>query len=174
MKVLISGPPASGKSTLISKIVDFLKKNDIKVGGVITPEIRENGIRIGFKVVDLMTFKECVFASINYRSSYKVGKYFVDIVLFESIAINALENAEKESEIIVIDEVGKMELFSKRFEEMVKRIFNGHKPVLAVIHRNYLDEYRKYGKVYWLERERWNEIYNTILSEIQKIFQFYR
>jgi len=94
--------------------------------------------------------------------------------LFESVAINALENAEKESEIIVIDEVGKMELLSRKFEEMVKRIFIGHKPVLAVIHRNYLDEYRKYGKVYWLEREKWNEIYNLILSDIQKIFQFYR
>ena len=174
MKLLISGPPASGKSTLISKIVDFLRKNDIKVGGIITPEIREKGIRIGFKVVDLMTLKEIVFASVNYRSSYKVGKYFVDVGLFESIAINALEKAEKESEIIVIDEVGKMELFSKNFEEMVKRIFIGHKPVLAVIHRNYLDEYRGYGKVYWLEREKWSEIYNSIFSEIQKIFQFRR
>jgi len=174
MKLLISGPPASGKSTLISKMVDFLRKGGIKVGGIITPEIRENGIRMGFKVVNLMTLKESVFASINYESNYKVGRYFVDVELFESIAIDALEKAEKESEIIVIDEVGKMELFSKKFEEMVKRIFIGHKPVLAVIHRNYLNEYRKYGKVYWLERDKWNEIYNSISSEIQKIFQFYR
>jgi len=171
MNILLSGPPASGKSTLIAKIVDFLKANNVKVGGIVTPEVRKNNIRVGFKVVDLMTLKEVIFAGINLKSNYRVGKYFVDISLFESISIPALENAEKESDIIVIDEIGRMELFSKKFEEVIKKIMNGAKPVLAVVHRNYLDEYKICGKVYWLERESWNEIYNEILSEIQEIFQ---
>jgi len=174
MRFLISGPPASGKSTLVSKLVDFLRKNDIKVGGIVTPEIRENGVRVGFKVVDLMTLKENIFASISYKTNYKVGKYFVDVDLFENIAIPALEKAEGGSDVIVIDEIGKMELFSKKFEETVKRILNGPKPVLAAIHRNYLEEYKRYGKVYWLEREKWVEVYNLIFSEIQKIFQLGR
>jgi len=172
MKILLSGPPTSGKSTLIAKAVEFIRANNVKVGGIVTPEIRKNDIRVGFKVVDLITLKERIFASIDIKSNYRVGKYFVDVNLFESIAIPALENAEKESDIIVIDEIGRMELFSKKFEETVKKILNGAKPVLAVVHRNYLEEYKTYGKVYWLEREEWNEIYNKILSEIQKTFQF--
>jgi len=174
MRFLISGPPTSGKSTLVSKLIDFLRKNDIKVGGIATPEIRESGLRVGFRVVDLMTLKENVFVSINYKSNYKVGKYFVDVDLFENIAIPALETAEIESDIVVIDEIGKMELFSKKFEETVKRILSGSKPVLAVVHRNYLEEYKKHGKVYWLERKKWVEVYNLVFSEIQKIFQLDR
>jgi len=112
--------------------------------------------------------------SINYKSNYKVGKYFVDVDLFENIAIPALETAEIESDIVVIDEIGKMELFSKKFEETVKRILSGSKPVLAVVHRNYLEEYKKHGKVYWLERKKWVEVYNLVFSEIQKIFQLDR
>jgi len=171
MRFLISGPPASGKSTLVSKVVDFLRKNDIKVGGIVTPEVRDKGRRIGFKVVDLMTLKESIFASINYKSNYRVGKYFVDVELFENIAIPALEKAEIESDIVVIDEIGRMELFSKNFEETVKRILSKSKPILAVIHRNYLEEYKRYGKTYWLEREKWDSVFKLILSEIQKIFQ---
>jgi nucleoside-triphosphatase len=174
MNILLSGPPASGKSTLIAKIVDFLKANNVKVGGIVTPEIRKDNIRVGFKVVDLMTLNEVIFAGINLKSNYRVGKYFVDISLFESISIPALENAEKESDIIVIDEIGRMELFSKKFKDAIKKIMNGTKPVLAVVHRNYLDEYKIYGEVYWLERENWKETYNEILSEIQEIFQLGR
>jgi len=171
MRFFISGPPASGKSTLVSKVVDFLRKNDIKIGGIVTPEVRDNGRRIGFKVVDLMTLKESIFASINYKSNYRVGKYFVDVDLFENIAIPALEKAEAESDIVVIDEIGKMELFSKKFEETVKRVLNGSRPILAVVHRNYLEEYKKYGKIYWLEREKWDDVFKLIFSEVQKIFK---
>jgi nucleoside-triphosphatase len=169
MKFLISGPPASGKSTLVIKLIEFLKDKGIKVGGIISPEVREKRIRIGFKVVDLLNLKEKIFASIHYNTNYKVGKYFVDINIFEEIAIPALEAAEKECKVIVIDEIGKMELFSKKFEEKIREILSSDKIVIAVIHRNYLNEYKKYGKVIWLEREKWNDIYNSMLAELQKI-----
>lgn len=171
MRFFISGLPASGKSTLVSKVIDFLRKNDIRIGGIVTPEVRDRGRRIGFKVVDLMTLKESIFASINYKSNHRVGKYFVDVDLFENIAIPALEKAETESDIVVIDEIGKMELFSKKFEETVKRVLNGSKPILAVVHRNYLEEYKRYGKIYWLEREKWDDVFKLIFSEVQKIFK---
>jgi len=169
MRFLVSGLPGSGKSTLILKLIDFLKEKNIKVGGIISPEVRKENIRIGFKVIDLLTLKEKLFASVNYKTNYKVGKYCVDVKLFEEIAIPALEIAERECKVIAIDEIGKMELFSKRFEEKVKEILDGNKVVIAAVHRNYLNEYKKYGKVLWLERERWNEIYNSIITELQKI-----
>ena len=170
MKLLISGPPASGKSTLVIKLIDFMKMNNIKVGGIISPEVREKGIRIGFKVVDLSTSKEKIFASIFYKTNYKVGKYFVDVRLFEDIAIPALEAANNECKVVVIDEIGKMELFSKNFEDIVKKIFSSENIVISVVHRSYLEEYKKYGKVIWLEREKWNEVYDSILFYIQKAF----
>jgi nucleoside-triphosphatase len=169
MRFLVSGLPGSGKSTLILKLIDFLKEKNIKVGGIVSPEVRKENVRIGFKVVDLLTLKEKLFASVNYKTNYKVGKYCVDVKLFEEIAIPALEIAERECKVIAIDEIGKMELFSKKFEEKVKEILSSNKIVIAAVHRNYLNEYKKYGKVFWLEKERWNEIYNSIASELQKI-----
>ena len=169
MKFLISGPPASGKSTLMNKVIEFLKEKNIKVGGIVSPEVRKGGIRIGFKVVDLITLRESVFASIYYKTKNRVGKYFVDTLLFEDVAIPALENARKECKVIAIDEIGKMELFSKKFEEVVREILNEEKIVIAVVHRDYLGEYKKYGRVFWLEKEKWNEVYNSIIADIQKI-----
>jgi nucleoside-triphosphatase len=170
MKFLISGPPGSGKSTLILKLIEFLRKKNVKIGGIISPEIREKGVRIGFKVVDLLTLKEKVFASIYYKTECKVGKYSVDLQSFEEVTLPALEIAESSCDVIVIDEIGKMELFSDKFERKVKEVLNSNKIVISVVHRNYLDEYRKYGKVFWLEKEKWSEIYNLIIFELQKIF----
>ena len=169
MRFLVSGLPGSGKSTLILRLIDFLKEKNIKVGGIISPEVRKENVRIGFKVVDLLTLKEKLFASVNYKTNYKVGKYCVDVKLFEEIAIPALEIAERECKVIAIDEIGKMELFSKKFEEKVKEILGSNKIVIAAVHRNYLNGYKKYGKLFWLERERWNEIYNSIIAELHKI-----
>jgi nucleoside-triphosphatase len=169
MKFLISGPPASGKSTLVVKLIEFLKEKNIKVGGIISPEVREGRIRIGFKVVDLLNLKEKVFASIYYNTNHRVGKYFVDVGIFEDVAIPALEVAEKECKVIVIDEIGKMELFSKRFEDKVKDILKSNKIVIAVVHRNYVDEYKEYDKFIWLEREKWNEVFASIILDLQKI-----
>jgi nucleoside-triphosphatase len=169
MKLLISGPPASGKSTLIIKLIDFLTKNNVKVGGIISPEVRKGGVRIGFKVVDLLTLKEKLFASVYYKTEYKVGKYYVDVGFFEEIAIPAFEIAERECKVIAIDEIGKMELFSKKFEEKIREVLTGNKVVIAVVHRNYLNEYKKYGKAFWLEREKWKEIYDSIVVELQKV-----
>jgi nucleoside-triphosphatase len=169
MKFLISGPPASGKSTLVLKLIEFLKNKGKKIGGIVSPEVRERGIRVGFKIVDLLSLKEKVFASINYKTKYKVGKYFVNVEYFEEIAIPALEMAEKECDVIVIDEIGKMELFSEKFEKKVECILKCDKIVVATVHRNYIEKYKNYGKVFWLERERWNEIYNLIASQIQQL-----
>jgi nucleoside-triphosphatase len=169
MRFLISGPPASGKSTLIANLIEFLKNKNVKVGGIISPEVREGRIRIGFKVVDLLNLKEKVFASIYYNTNHRVGKYFVEVGIFEDVAIPALEVAEKECKVIVIDEIGKMELFSKRFEDKVKDILKSNKIVIAVVHRNYVKEYKEYGKFIWLEREKWNEIFDSLILDLQKI-----
>jgi nucleoside-triphosphatase len=144
MKLLLTGKPGVGKTTVIQKC---LASAGMSAGGFYTQEIREQGLRqglrqglwqghrIGFSVRTL-DGKQGILAHIDYQGGYRVGRYGVDISLFEALALPALEGALQTKAIIIIDEIGKMELFSRRFQEMVIRILDQAKQhLLGVIHQ---------------------------------------
>ena len=145
-KILITGMPGSGKSRLIK---EFLKFYSGRVTGILTEEIRENGKRVGFKIRDIQTGREKVLAHINFEGP-QVSKYHVDINSLEEVAIPALS---READLYVIDEIGRMELFSEKFEEKVKELLTSKKDVLATLHRNYVDKYKNFGEVIILEKK---------------------
>lgn len=140
MKILLTGLPGVGKTTVIQKV---LSSSEMSAGGFYTQEMREQGLRqglwqghrIGFSLHTL-DGKQGVLAHIDYQSGYRVGRYGVDIALFEQLAIPALEQALQTKELVVIDEIGKMELFSRGFQEMVLRILDQEeRHLLGVIHQ---------------------------------------
>ncbi|MEM2969725.1 MAG: nucleoside-triphosphatase, partial [Candidatus Bathyarchaeia archaeon] len=112
-----TGPPASGKSTLIRTVIQGKS-----FGGIITPEIKRNGERWGFKVVDLRTEKEATFASVEIKPAV-VSKYGLDLEAFEKIALPAIEWAMLNSDIVVIDEIGLMECKSEKFKYLIAFVF---------------------------------------------------
>ncbi len=122
MKVFITGEPGVGKTTLIKKVVERLGDRAI---GFWTEEVRDRKTRrrTGFKVVTT-DGKEKLFASKTFTSKHLVGSYGVNVKRFEEVALPVLEKAlkEKGNKVIVIDEIGKMELFSRRFRNLVKEI----------------------------------------------------
>ena len=130
-KILLLGKPKIGKTSLIKKIISGLKKTTC--GGFYTSEIKEKGKRVGFKVISTNA-EEGVLAHMYYHSNYHVSKYFVNVSEFERVALTAIENAEKEKDLIAIDEIGKMELFSHKFVNKIEEIFNkSNKKILATI-----------------------------------------
>ncbi len=121
MRVVITGEPGVGKTTLVKKIVKDLGNKAI---GFWTEEVRDPKTkkRTGFKVITTEGEKT-LFASKRFTSKHLVGSYGVNVSRFEGVVLPILEKALKEKgKVIVIDEVGKMELFSKAFREMVRRI----------------------------------------------------
>ncbi len=126
---LLTGSPGVGKTTLIREVLSKVSK---KAGGFYTQEIRSGGTREGFKIVTL-DGKEAVLAHVSTASPYRVGKYGVDINNLENVAVAALEKAIEESELIVVDEIGKMELFSPRFREAVLKAAGSGKKMLGTI-----------------------------------------
>ncbi len=126
--ILITGKPGTGKTTLIKRILERLDN----AGGFFTEEIRESGQRKGFKLVTLEG-DESVLAHINISSRRRVGKYGVDLVSFEEIGVSSVERAIQENDYIVIDEIGKMELFSDRFKEAVIKALDSSKTVIAAV-----------------------------------------
>jgi nucleoside-triphosphatase len=132
MKLLLTGPPGVGKTRVIQKI---LTRTEMKTGGFYTQEMREKGRRTGFSLRTL-DGRQGVLAHIDYQGGYRVGRYGVDIAVFEALALPALERALEQKELIVIDEIGKMELFSRRFQEMVLHILDqAEQHLLGVIHQ---------------------------------------
>lgn len=166
-KFLLTGLPGSGKSTVVLRCVEKLRDRGLRVGGISTPEVKRSGRRVGFEVVDLSTGRRGILAAIGIRSRYMVGKYGVDVEGFEAVALPALRYAEEVCDIVCIDEIGRMELYSKPFEELVRRILGGVKPVIAVIHRRYARAYSVYGELIWVSREKINRLVSYIVAELE-------
>ena len=132
MKLLLTGPPSIGKTTVIQKVLSGI---EIGAGGFYTHEIRKGRSRVGFSLKTL-DGAEGILAHIDHRKGYRVGRYGVDIGLFEALALPTLERALREKELVIIDEIGTMELFSQAFQEMVMRVIDqDERHLLGVIHQ---------------------------------------
>jgi len=121
--------PGSGKTCLIRQVANRLVD---KAGGFYTEEIRVKGIRQGFRIVTL-DGQTSVLAHINIHSPFRVSKYGVDIRGLESIGVPVLQKAARECDLVIIDEIGKMELFSDQFKRTVLDILESGKKVLGTI-----------------------------------------
>ncbi len=135
--ILISGPPGSGKSTLLMEIVRELERRGVSVRGIMCPEIRIGRSRWGFKVVSYPDGVEEILASVNIREGPRVSKYGVNIEGFERVGVSAILDAVRSPDVsvILIDEIGKMELFSRKFRGAVSEALNSQKVVLGVLGR---------------------------------------
>jgi nucleoside-triphosphatase len=166
MKIFLTGSSGVGKSTALLTIIEALVAKGLRIGGIITPEVRAKGRRIAFKVVDLASDKEGVLASIDRRTGPRVGKYWVDLQDFERIALPALSFALENCEVICLDELGIMEFFSTKFSQKVDKILCSEKPVIAIIHRNYVKSYENKGNLLQITPENREEIVHTVVSQI--------
>ncbi len=133
VNVIITGPPRSGKSTVIRNVIAEIRRSGLKVGGIMTPQILIDGRRYGFKIIDIYTGEEGILASVDIRSRVKVSKYGVDLKVLESVGVKAIERAIKDCDFIVIDEIGKMECLSRSFRNIVKTALSSDKTVIATV-----------------------------------------
>ena len=133
VNVVLQAPPRTGKSTLVAKLCSMLESKGYKIGGIQTPEIREKNRRVGFWVLDVYKGTKEILAHIDIKSKFKVSKYGVDINSFDELAIAAIISAIEICDIVVIDEIGKMELFSQKFQDVVIKGFNSDKPVIGTM-----------------------------------------
>ncbi len=132
--LLLTGRPGIGKTTVIQAVADRLGR---QAGGFYTVEIREAGKRTGFRLTGIGSGKaeEGLLARVGLSSRYRVGRYGVKLDDLERVGVEAILRAVEEPEIalVVIDEIGKMELFSHAFRDAVQAALASPKPVLATI-----------------------------------------
>lgn len=166
MNIMLTGYPRVGKTTAIMK---FLEKTKKECSGFYTEEIKnKNGRREGFKIVGISTGVEGTLAHINVESFRKVGKYFVDLEGFEAVALPEMDT---EAELVVIDEIGKMELYSSKFKFQLLHNLNNQN-VLATITKkgggSYIDLMKKRADIELIELTKKNrdEVVKELLKRI--------
>jgi nucleoside-triphosphatase len=126
---LVTGLPGCGKTTLVRRLVDGL---GVAAGGFYTQEVRSRGRREGFGLTTL-DGEAATLASVHIAGGPRVARYGVNIAAMDEVATPAIERAIEGARLIVIDEIGKMELLSNRFRQAVLAALECGKPVLATV-----------------------------------------
>lgn len=126
---LITGPPGVGKTSLVLSLLEKLPGTK---DGFYTREIREGGQRVGFQIADL-SGRDGVLAHVRRPGPPRVGRYGVDLETFEDIGVQAVTRALTGADLVVIDEIGKMELFSLRFQAILFDVLKSPRPLLGTI-----------------------------------------
>ena len=149
---------------MIQRLLDEI--SDKKVSGFITPEIKINDARQGFKIIDLVSKEEEILASLNIKHGPSVSRYKVNVEGIDAIMDKFLENYES-SEYVIIDEIGMMEFHSKKFRETVKMVLSSDKKVVATLSKKFVKKYKDKGQIYTLTRENFDEVCDKVWRQIR-------
>ncbi|XP_066553013.1 cancer-related nucleoside-triphosphatase isoform X1 [Amia ocellicauda] len=185
--VFLTGPPGVGKTTLIQKACETLMSSGIAIDGFYTEEVREGGRRIGFDVVTL-SGKRGILSRIGNssgssagRREYRVGQYVVDLPAFENLVLPTFRNVGSKTSngrrVFVIDEIGKMELFSHSFIQAVRQTLDSSaSPILGTIPipkgkpLGLVEEVRSRGnvKLFTVTKDNRDNILPAILEDLKQ------
>jgi nucleoside-triphosphatase len=132
MRFLLEGRPGVGKTTVARRLAALLKAHGEAVTGFTTAEIRRGRRREGF-AVETVSGQRGILAHVEFPGAPRVGRYGVDLAAFERIVLPMFEEVPA-SGVVVIDELGKMELASAPFRAAVTRLFEEEVSLVATIH----------------------------------------
>ncbi|RLG80758.1 MAG: hypothetical protein DRO09_02725 [Thermoprotei archaeon] len=169
-KVIITGRPGVGKTTVFTKVVSALKDGGLRVYGFMCPEVRRGGTRIGFDIIDIATGRRGVLSRLCSIASSKVrvGRYCVNEYDAVRIGVQALLKGLSYADVIAIDEVGPMELKVDRLRSAIYTVLRSSKPVLAVVHRSIVSRLSKEisAATFWVNEVNRNSISSSILKRL--------
>ena len=132
--ILLTGSPGIGKTTVLTKAVEALKAKGLRVGGMLSREVRSFGSRVGFEILSLSDNERGWLAHVDQEHGPQVGKYRVNLDDLNRVGVAAILKAVESCQVIAIDEIGPMEMFSGSFKDAVAKAIQSMKPVIAVVH----------------------------------------
>ena len=170
MKLLLTGSPGVGKTTVIRAVMHRLKS--VSCAGFYTEEIRRRGERIGFRIVTL-DGQEAALASLGSRKP-TLGKYSIHIEEFEKVVLRCLDSVATPADLYIIDEIGKMELLSARFRSKIIELIGQPINLLATLSKKgdgLIDQIKRRRDVEIIEVTRKNrdELPEEVLRKIYAI-----
>lgn len=127
--LLLTGLPGVGKTTAIRKLAARLGE---RADGFTSEEVRERDERVGFKIVTL-DGREGTLARVGLKRGPRLGRFGVNVQDLEGLAVPAVERAIREREVVVVDEIGPMELTSAEFKTVLLEALESPRRVVATI-----------------------------------------
>ena len=147
---LVTGDPGAGKTTLIRQVVSTMC---IRASGFYTEDLRNRGIREGFRLVTL-DGETALLAAAGHPGLVKVSKYGVNLQELERVGVAALERALQRGHVLVADEIGRMQLYSRLFRQTILMAVRDGHPILGTImagRNQYADRIKGHRNVELLE-----------------------
>jgi len=157
------------------RVVESLRKKGFRVGGLYCPEIRSSSGRLGFKVIELTSGEERILAHVRQKGP-RVSKYGVNLQNLEEISRRALETLPS-LQVVIIDEIGPMEVLSPAFCQFVRTALGSPKIVLAALHQKtqvgFIGEVKRLPNVTILEvtPEKREELVGEVERRIEELFE---
>ena len=178
-KLFLTGPPGSGKSTIIRNAVRYAIEKGIRTIGFFTPDIRDkDGKRIGFDI-EVINYGNIPLARKNIQWNLKFGNYYINPEAKQvfKIIIKDIGFGSSDKKLIIIDEIGPMELLLEGSKEFFTTLLQQETlPVLGVFHRKlsytHPDLYKliKRNIVYELSFENREIIINNVIDWINSCY----
>lgn len=137
--LLFTGKPGIGKTTLLKTIVNHLDAN--AVTGFYTSEIRIEGRRQGFQIEMMGTGQKGLLASPDIPGDIRFGTLLPDgrrrlgitLEFLEEVACPIIYSPHSDIKIVVIDEIGPMQISSPVFRNVLETLLLNKLTILASI-----------------------------------------
>lgn len=163
--LFIAGTSGVGKTTLLR---DVTLSRRARIGGFYTEHILAGRIRKGF-IMHTFDGQDRMLAAKGLKSPHQLGKYGVDLNALENVGVPALKLALMSKDLIVIDEVGSMEMMSERFRLTLLECLTSTKPVLATIRaasQPFSDQVKKFADTQTIRLTKSN--YASVKQQVRK------
>jgi nucleoside-triphosphatase len=136
-RIVLSGVPGSGKTTVARRTADLLRRKAVKPWGFFTEELTDDRARTGFRLETLEGVR-VPFAHILLKRGPRVGPYRVDVAAFEGTVLPVLQpprhaKGRRARTLGIIDEVGRMECLSGAFCRRVEELLEAHENLLITV-----------------------------------------
>jgi nucleoside-triphosphatase THEP1 len=138
---IITGKMDVGKTTFVKKVIENLKSKNIKVGGIYTQKVKENNERIGYDLVAVQTNKSEIFLRIEGNENLdKIGIFsiFPKALALGTESLKPENN--KENQVVIIDEIGKLELENRAWAKGLDELIQFNKSHLLLVVREDITE----------------------------------
>jgi len=175
--IFVTGSPGVGKTSVLLRSVNGLKNRGYEIGGMISRDVREGGVRVGFEIMDFSTGQRGWLAHINQPTGPKISKYRVNLTDLEAIGVSSILDAIGNADIVIVDEIGPMELFSSAFRDVVVQAVESDKPVLGTIHFGLRDSLvnniknREDAEIFEVTYENRETLHNLIIDKVVQSLQ---